>query len=217
MCSAFGIAGLRTARLYIGKRSKIADTVDRGWPEARSRSRWSSSRRRAAGTFGTTTTHAGTGPIRCVSQPTQCETLRSGEGGASLPPSIPRRPRSAGAVHVRVCAMACRRRADSDTPAAAARQAASSAGDGDPAGIGHRDAPGEGGRSPQLRAPAERGFRGVEGGAEPPLASLPSVLHWVGWLKHLSPHRRCGTRLSTLVRTEGVELEPARQPPATRP
>ncbi len=52
---------------------------------------------------------------------------------------------------------------------------------------------GRGAEPPTARSGGARVFRGVEGGAEPPLAS-PSVLHWVGWLKHLSPHRRCGTR-----------------------
>ena len=99
---------------------------------------------------------------------------------------------AAGAVHVRVRAMARRSSADSRTPAAAAlaRQAVNSAGDTRTATKTVRRSPmgmrrhGESrGRSPRPRNPRERGLRGDRRG--PPLAS-PHVIHGVCWLPHLS-------------------------------
>ena len=71
-------------------------------------------------------------PLLVMSQPTQCQTLRSGEGG-SAPLQSPRRPRSAEAVQIRVCAMACRSRADSATDS----RCGPSTDDGNGATIGH--------------------------------------------------------------------------------
>ena len=102
---------------------------------------------------------------------------------------------AAGAVHVRVHTMACRSSADSDTPAAAAYQLASSAGDTRAVTMPVRrsavSAPAGGfGGGPPANSTGARASGGSKGGRSAPSPER-NVQHCVGWLKHLSLRLRC--------------------------